>query len=208
MTTRTLLIEIDVNNPDGHFAYRLLRRGPLESPDAGLHLPASGQYADIPLRRLTGGHRQRRESRAHSRNSGPRFRGSDRDRGRSQAKRSSHYQPAGLNNFGAESPNCSRQLCREMPNEPHSRDDFRREKDGKHIGRGSFLRSWSCCRVDARLARTTGPPLWRLRPPIRRRRTGSPLNPMTKILVATGGRYFRILNSMRSSSRSMSRIRI
>ena len=58
----------------GHAAHGLLCRGPLEGPDAGLDLPASGQYSAIPLGRFAGRHRQRRESRAHSRDSGARFR--------------------------------------------------------------------------------------------------------------------------------------
>jgi hypothetical protein len=39
-----LLIEIDVDNPSGTLVHWLVRGSSLEGPDAGLHVPASGQY--------------------------------------------------------------------------------------------------------------------------------------------------------------------
>ena len=53
LTTRTLLIEIDVDNPTGTLLTGSYAEVHLAVPDAGLHLPASGQYSAVPHRRVT-----------------------------------------------------------------------------------------------------------------------------------------------------------
>ena len=125
VTTRTLLIEIDVRQSHGHSAHGLLRGGPLAGPDAGLHVPASGQYSDIPLGRFTCRHRQRRESRARDRNPRPRFRAM-RSRSSPASRRtikSSSTRPTRL--FPDSKSKLFRQHCREIPSETGAQTGFR-----------------------------------------------------------------------------------
>jgi hypothetical protein len=61
MTTRTLLIEVDVDNPKGTLLTGSYAEVHLAVPGAELHLPASRQYSDIPLGGSTCRHRERRD---------------------------------------------------------------------------------------------------------------------------------------------------
>ena len=74
VTTRTLLIEIDVRQSYGHAAHGFLCRSSLSCPDAGLNLSDSGQHSAVPHRRFTRRSCERWEGCAHCGDSRTRFR--------------------------------------------------------------------------------------------------------------------------------------
>ena len=205
MTTRTLLIEIDVDNPTGtlltgsyaevHLAVPtqastfLLPVNTLLFRSEGLRV---GIVKDgkVVLTAVTPGHD---------------FGNRDRDRLRPQAGRSGHCQPARLNRFRTGKSKLFRQHCREIPSETLSKDDFGSRIRGERLGWDRCSRSQCSSSLDARLDPSTILRWCRLLPPIKRWGTGSPPNPMTRILAVRGGRSFRIRSLMRWNTRSMYR---
>jgi RND family efflux transporter MFP subunit len=85
VTTRTLLIEIDVDNPTGTLLTGSYAEVHLAVPTQASTFLDSGQYSAIPHRRVARRNCERRESRADCRHSRARFRQPDRDRLRPQA---------------------------------------------------------------------------------------------------------------------------
>ena len=111
LTTRTLLIEIDVDNPTGTL---------LTGSYAEVHLAVPTQASTFLLpvnalifrsEGLRVASREKRESRALARDSRTRFRQSDRDRLRPQGGRSSHCQPTRLHRCRTGSPDCSSHIA-------------------------------------------------------------------------------------------------
>ena len=80
VTTRTLLIEIDVDNPTGTLLTGSYAEVHMAVPTQASTFLDSRQYSAIPHRRVAGWSCERREGRPHHRYSWARFRQPDRDR--------------------------------------------------------------------------------------------------------------------------------
>ncbi len=70
MTTRTLLVEVDVANPTGTSVHGLLRRSASQDSGGKSHLPDSSKYASVSHARPAGRCGARRKGRAQERNPG------------------------------------------------------------------------------------------------------------------------------------------
>ena len=155
VTTRTLLIEIDVDNPTGTLLTGSYAEVHLKVPtQASTYLlPVNtlifrseglqvGIVKDgkVALSTVTPGHD---------------FGERDRDRRRSQGQRSSHHQPAGFALFPDRKSKLFRQHCRETSNETPSEHGFHRKRmQGSPAAKSAGLR---CARdqLDALSDRTT-----------------------------------------------------
>ena len=136
VTTRTLLIEIDVDNPSGTLLTGSYAEVHLKVPTQAstFLLPVNTlifrseglqvgivKDGNVALTTVTPGH----------------------DFGNQieivaglNAKRSSHHQPAGLNRLGTESPNCSGHVCRETPSETPLEGLSSRKRAENSLARG------------------------------------------------------------------------
>ena len=76
-TTRTLLAEVDLDNPGATLLSGSYAEVHLQIPAQQLHLSASGQFSDLPGREAAGWCGEKRKGRDYRCHPGPRFRRAD-----------------------------------------------------------------------------------------------------------------------------------